>query len=158
MLRAGIKSVSSRICHHCIRDGFCIKKQISPRMNTDQEKPKPLKHGGMEVAEKKNIYRGFARMSVDQKQNSNCSFWCCRSLDHEISISVIRGKGWVLVQSYSRGKEAHQFDWINCAVAGLFSTRFISAAMRTYPRMLGCTPSSLSAPAMGVPFASVRAR
>src|SRR5690242_21428052 len=63
--------------------------------NTDQEKPKPLQHGGTEVAEKSKIYRGFARMSADQKQNSNCSFWCS---DHRITrfpsvssvLSVVR--------------------------------------------------------------------
>jgi len=60
--------------------------------NTDQEKPKPLKHGGTEAAEKSKIYRGFARMSADQKQNSNCSFWCS---DHRITgfpsvLSVVR--------------------------------------------------------------------
>jgi hypothetical protein len=39
------------------------------------------KNGG---SGEKQIYRGFARMSADQKQNSNCSFW---SSDHRITRS-----------------------------------------------------------------------
>jgi len=75
------------------------KKQISPRQNGSHGSGKAKtfatrRNGG---SGEKQIYRGFARMSADQKQNSNCSFWCSDhritgSTDHQISISVIGGK------------------------------------------------------------------
>jgi len=75
---------------------LCTKAPNLTTDNTDQEKPKPLQHGGTEAAEKSKIYRGFARMSADQKQNSNCSFWCS---DHRITgfpsvLSVVGLGSW----------------------------------------------------------------
>src|SRR5689334_19599405 len=68
--------------------------------HTDQEKPKPLQHGGMEVAEKAKFTADLRGWALIQKQNSNCSFWrsdhrITGSTDHQISIRVIRGKVWV---------------------------------------------------------------